>query len=200
MKFIKVSFLVSALFISCNNKVVQEKNIDAISEIKTPSIERNKNDVNFKLINGILFYEDVLFAGIVNDFYIDGSLKSKATYYQGKKEGKFFGYYPDKKKWFERYYHKGLKVKTHKGWFQNGQQMFVYQLNNNGVYNGSVKDWHYNGQLAKHFNFINGKEEGSQKMWTIDGKIKANFFTIDNERHGLIGLKKCVSVLTTDKN
>jgi antitoxin component YwqK of YwqJK toxin-antitoxin module len=74
--------------------------------------------------------------------------------------------------------------------------MFEYQLNNKGSYNGSVKDWHYNGQLAKDFNFIDGLENGSQKMWDLKGKIKANFFTVNGERYGLIGLKKCVSVIS----
>ncbi len=36
-------------------------------------------------------------------------------------------------------------------------------------------------------------------MWDFKGRIKANFYTVANERHGLIGLKKCVSVLH-DKN
>ncbi|WP_282072950.1 hypothetical protein [Polaribacter atrinae] len=73
--------------------------------------------------------------------------------------------------------------------------MFEYHISDKGVYDGSVKDWHYNGQLAKHFNFVDGKETGSQKMWNANGKIRANFYTVNGDRHGLIGLKNCVSVL-----
>ena len=36
-------------------------------------------------------------------------------------------------------------------------------------------------------------------MWKVNGKIRANFFTIKGERHGLIGLKNCVSVITKER-
>ena len=45
---------------------------------------------------------------------------------------------------------------------------------------------------------MEGKERGSQKMWDLDGKITANFYTVENERHGLIGLKNCISNLTLE--
>lgn len=185
-------------FISCDKKSEEIKRVRIVDEVKIPSIDKNKSDTRFKLKNGVLFFEDAPYSGTVNSFYEDGSLKSLSTYYQGKREGQYFGFYPNEQKWFERYYSKGLKTKMHKGWFRNGQQMFEYQFNNNGVYNGFIKDWHANGQLAKHFNFVDGKESGSQKMWKIDGKIRANFFTVKGERHGLIGLKNCVSVVKSE--
>ena len=76
--------------------------------------------------------------------------------------------------------------------------MFEYHFNKIGLYDGSVKDWYESGTLSKHFNFVYGVEEGSQKMWNFSGKITANFYTVNSDRHGLIGLKKCVSV--THKN
>lgn len=170
-----------------------------VEEIMIPSIEKNSKDENFNLKNGILYYQDKPYSGIVKEFYEENTLKSESEYYQGKRHGRFFGYYPNKNKWFERFYKKGIKTGTHKGWFDNGLQMFEYQLNDKGVYDGSLKDWHYNGQLAKHFNFKDGKEIGSQKMWKLNGKIRANFYTVNGERHGLIGLKNCVSVLTEEK-
>lgn len=197
LKILKIIILINVFFISCNTKKQDVKEVIIVDEIQIPTIEKNKNNPNFKLKNGVLWFDDKPYSGTVNEFYVDGNLKSSSEYYQGKREGKFFGFYPNKKKWFERYYAKGIKIKTHKGWFQNEQQMFEYQLNNKGVYNGFVKDWYANGQLAKHFNFADGKEFGSQKMWQPSGKIKANFFTVNGDRHGLIGLKKCVSVVNT---
>jgi antitoxin component YwqK of YwqJK toxin-antitoxin module len=199
LKTLQISVIFCLFFISCNDKVKQEKEIFSIDQIKIPSIKKNKKDTKFKLINGVLFYDDTSFSGTVNEFYNEGILKSTSEYYQGKRQGKFFGFYPNKEKWFQRFYVNGLKVKTHKGWFQNGQQMFEYQFDGKGVYSGSVKDWHFNGQLARFFNFENGKETGSQKMWKVNGKIRANFFTIKGERHGLIGLKNCVSVITKER-
>jgi antitoxin component YwqK of YwqJK toxin-antitoxin module len=200
LRILKIVILFCFCFISCDEKSIAIKQDITVDKIQIPSIEKNKTDVNFKLKNGVLFFIDAPYSGTVNTFYDNGNLKSKSTYYQGKREGNYFGFYPNKKKWFERYYTKGLKIKTHKSWFQNGQQMFEYQFNNQGSYNGFTKDWHLNGQLAKHFNFVEGKETGSQKMWKPTGKIRANFFTVNGERHGLIGLKNCESVIATENN
>ena len=155
----------------------------------------NRDQANIKLKNGVLYLNKMPFSGIVNTFYADGNIKSKSAYDQGKREGLFLGWYSNGEHWFSRSYLKGLKTGIHKGWHKNGTQMFEYHFNNKGVYNGVVKDWFANGTLAKHFNFVAGTEAGSQKMWDLKGKIRANFYTVNAERHGLIGLKKCVSVL-----
>ena len=197
MRLIIIYFLSFIFFISCNTKTNEIKEPISADEVQISSIEKNRKDASFQLKNGILYFDDKPYSGIVNEFYSDEILKSISTYNLGKKEGEYLGFYPNQKKRFERFYSKGVKVKTHKGWYKNGQQLFEYQFNNLGAYHGYVKDWHLNGQLAKHFNFENGQEVGSQKMWTLTGKIRANFFTVNGERHGLIGLKNCVSVATT---
>ena len=166
--------------------------------MKIPLIETNKKNRHLKLNNGVLSFREKAYSGIVNEFYVDGNIKSKSEYYQGKRQGFFNGWYRNGSEWFQRFYNKGLKSDIHIGWHTNGKQMFEYHFNNKGVYHGSVKDWHSNGILGKHFNFVDGKETGSQKMWNLKGKIRANFYTVNNERHGLIGLKNCVSVLKTE--
>ena len=193
-------FLFSILFfISCDETRKEINDEIIVEKITIPAIEKNRKHLLFQLKNGVLFFDIKPFSGVVKEFYAEGSIKSTAQYYLGKRQGTYFGWYQNKKKWFERFYINGLKAKVHKGWHKNGMQMFVYHFKNTGVYNGSVKDWYANGVLAKSFNFIEGKEAGAQKMWDFKGRIKANFFTVANERHGLIGLKKCVSVLH-DKN
>mgnify|MGYP005990188139 FL=1 len=198
MKYIKAIILFGLIFINCDDKVDKISN-DSVGEINIPSIEKNILNQSFKYKMGILYFNNKPYSGVVNEFYENESLKSKSEYYNGKREGDYFGWYANGSKWFQRFYSKGIKVKTHKGWFKNGQQMFEYQINNKGVYDGFVKDWHLNGQIAKHFNFLNGKETGSQKMWKPNGKIRANFYTVEGERFGLIGLKNCVSVLSKNK-
>ena len=198
MKILLNIVFIVTFFISCDDSSKEVKSVISSVEIEIPLVEKDGSDVRFQLKNGVLFFKEKPYSGIVNYYYLDKSLKSTATYYQGKREGKYLGYYPNQNKWFERYYSKGIKIKTHKAWYQNGQQMFEYQFNNQGVYDGYVKDWHFNGKLAKHFNFIDGKEVGSQKMWKSTGKISANFFTVNGERHGLIGLKNCISITKTE--
>ena len=180
---------------SCNDRIQEKENTISIAKIKNSLIEVNRNQANIKLKNGVLYIKETPFSGIVNTFYADGNIKAKAAYDQGKREGFFWGWYRNGKQWFKRSYIKGLKAGIHKGWHENGARMFEYHFNNKGVYNGAVKDWFANGALAKHFNFVGGKEAGSQKMWDLKGKIRANFYTVNAERHGLIGLKKCISVL-----
>tara|TARA_B110000091_G_scaffold214451_1_gene268007 strand:+ start:5555 stop:6085 length:531 start_codon:yes stop_codon:yes gene_type:complete len=163
--------------------------------IVIPNVEKERLAVEFELINGVLFFKEKAYSGIVNEFYSEGSIKTKSEYYQGKRQGFYSGWYVNGNKWFQRFYTNGLKSKIHLGWYLNGNQMFEYQFNTKGLYHGSVKDWHEKGMLAKHFNFVDGVEEGSQKMWDFSGKITANFYTVNSDRHGLIGLKKCVSVV-----
>ena len=196
MKYLKAYLLICLIAVSCTSKKQETAILVPTVEIKIPSIKKNKGDAKFKLTNGVLFFDKIPFSGTVNDFYIDGKLKSTSEYYLGKRHHKYFGFYRNGNKWFERFYVNGLKSDEHKGWFENGQQMFHYQFNNKGLYDGFVKDWHLNGTQAKHFNFMKGKESGPQKMWFLNGKIRANFHTINGERHGLIGLKKCISVLS----
>ena len=182
------------IFTFCKQQNKEESVLFSLEEIVIPSTVKNKNDINFKLENGILFFANQAYSGVVNEYYSAGNLKSESEYYQGKREGKYLGFYPNNQKSFERLYTNGLKSGIHFGWYLNKIKKFEYHFNNKGAYNGSIKDWFANGVLAKHFNFIEGKEAGSQKMWNSKGEIRANFYTVKNERHGLIGLKKCVSV------
>ncbi|MDA9339433.1 hypothetical protein N9Q68_00520 [Polaribacter sp.] len=163
--------------------------------IVIPNVEKDKSAVEFELINGVLFFKEKTYSGIANEFYSSGKLKTKSEYYQGKRYGTYKGWYESGNKWFERFYTNGLKSQIHRGWYLNGNQMFEYYFNTKGLYHGSVKDWHENEIVAKHFNFVDGVEDGSQKMWDLSGKITANFYTVNRDRHGLIGLKKCVSIL-----
>jgi len=197
LKFVKINILIFLFFFSCDD-TVQENENTSVYKMKIPSIEINKVNNHLKLKNGILYFEGKQYSGIVNEFYEDENIKSKSEYYQGKRHGFFLGWYRNGEQWFERFYIKGLKSGVHKGWYKNGVQMFEYHFNNKGVYHGVVKDWYTNGMLTKYFNFVQGKESGSQKMWDLKGKLRANFYTINGERHGLIGLKKCVSVLKTE--
>lgn len=92
------SIFLILLFISCNQPKQEIKELIVVDEILIPRIEKNKSDINFKLKNGILFYSDEPYSGIVNEFYKDANLKSKSTYYEGKREGEYFGFYADQKK------------------------------------------------------------------------------------------------------
>ncbi len=182
---------------ACN---FEKEEIISEKSVVIPTTEKNLSNVNFTVINGVLFFHKTPYSGIINEYYSDKKLKTKSQYFEGRREGYYKGWYTNGNKWFERTYKKGIKRGIHLGWYENEVKMFVYHFNKNGEYHGEIKEWYSNKQLLKVFNYVDGKEEGSQKMWQENGKIRANFVVKNGERFGLIGLKKCYSVNIIDES
>lgn len=153
--------------------------------------EENKQ---LQLNNGVLFYNNMPFSGLLKSFDKINQTKNRVYYLDGKKDGEERNLFQNDSLAVLRFYKNGLKVGVHKSWRENGQQKFEYPYNNQGVYHGTIKEWYANGQLVREFNYVNGKESGTQKMWLHNGNIRANYTVINGERFGLIGLKKCYSV------
>jgi len=175
-KFTKLYFLM-LLLIACND--------NASSMI----ISDSHNDL--ELNNGILFFGNETFNGTIISRYVNQSMKSEIQYLKGKKNGFERHWYKNHTLAIDRTYHNGLKVGIHYGFWENGKKKFIYHFNDQGAYEGSVKEWFRTGQLLRHFNYVNGRESGKQQMWLENGKLRANYEVIDDERYGLIGLKKC---------
>lgn len=154
----------------------------------------NVGSTDLELVNGVLYYQDSPFEGILVSKYGDASLKMKLQYAAGRKDGCEKQWYRNGQLSQTRWYSKGLKTGIHSGWWEDGTQKFIYQFNEKGEYDGNRKEWYRNGNLILDFNYSNGKEIGSQRMWTDSGKIRANYVVKNGERFGLIGLKKCYNV------
>jgi antitoxin component YwqK of YwqJK toxin-antitoxin module len=152
-----------------------------------------KGDAGLELKNGVLFYNNTPFDGILLEFDQINGTNNESNYVGGKKEGIERKVYTNNMLAEERMYDKGLKIGIHKGWYKDGSVKFEYHYGN-GMYDGSFKEWYQNGIPLKDFNYKKGKEYGSQKMWLSNGKIRANYVVKNGERFGLIGLKKCYSV------
>lgn len=149
--------------------------------------------------NGVLFYNDLPYNGIIKTFDEVNQTNNTAHYLNGKKDGEERKFFQNESLAEIRFYKTGKKIGTHKSWFENGQQKFEYPYSKKGFYNGTLKEWYANGQQVKEFNYVEGKESGTQKMWLSNGNIRANYTVINGERFGLIGLKKCYSVNTTNE-
>ncbi|MDO6739167.1 toxin-antitoxin system YwqK family antitoxin [Wenyingzhuangia sp. 2_MG-2023] len=141
--------------------------------------------------NRVLYHLEEPYTGRVYQKYNDTLLRFDKQYKSGLLNGV-------SKKWYSngvlaefRVYQAGNKVKTHKGWWSNGNQKFIFTYNDEGVYHGNAKEWFENGQLYKDFNYTNGHEEGSQKMYLNDGTYRANYVIKNGEKFGLIGSKGC---------
>lgn len=151
---------------------------------------------NLVLVNGVLEFKKEPLTGRLISNYANGNLKSEIFYEEGKKNG-------SEKYWLEngdlaqeRFYINGLKTGIHSAWWDLETPKFVYHFNNQGEFDGEVKEWYRSGQLYMRFNYKKGKESGSQRLWKIDGSVKANYEVVNGERFGLIGLKKCYQVTT----
>ena len=104
MKFYITHIFVLFIFLSCNSTIQEKEKIFSIDEIKIPLIETNKKNRHLKLNNGVLSFREKAYSGIVNEFYVDGNIKSKSEYYQGKRQGFFNGWYRNGSEWFQRFY------------------------------------------------------------------------------------------------
>ena len=149
---------------------------------------------NLKLDNGILFYNETPFDGVLVAYYEAEKLKSKIEYVNGKKHGYEKQWYRNGDKLIERFYKEGFKTGIHKSWWADGTKKFEYEFNEKGEFHGVVKEWYKSGQIFRDFNYAEGKELRSQRMWKNDGTLKANYEVVNGERFGLIGLKKCYTV------
>lgn len=148
------------------------------------------------LNNGVLMYKEQPFNGILEDYYSNGLKKVEVMYDDGRKHGVETQWYFDGAIAARRHYFEGKKSGLHKGFWENGNNKFIYQFNNMGAYDGNIKEWYRSGEIMRDFNYVNGKENGSQKMWMQNGSIRANYEVVNGERFGLIGLKKCYQVTT----
>ncbi len=151
-------------------------------------------DAELELVNGVLFYRNLPFNGLLVSGHDDTSFKMKLQYIDGRKDGYEKQWYANGVLSQSRWYSKGLKIGNHLGWWEDGTQKFDYWYNEKGEHDGSRREWYKNGQLILDFNYLNGKETGRQRTWTETGKTRANYEVKNGERFGLIGLKKCYTV------
>lgn len=159
----------------------------------------DKTSTELELVNGVLYYQNNPFNGLLVSRYDDASFKMKLKYKEGRKHGYEKQWHLNGELSQSRSYSQGIKIENHIGWWEDGVKKFNYHYNEKGEYHGNRKEWYKNGQLVRDFNYSNGKEIGSQRMWTDSGKIRANYEVKKGERFGLIGLKKCYTV-NTDSN
>ncbi len=180
MRFLVLFIVLVSMLVSCKGKYLVV----------------DKSNTELTVVNGVLYYQNNPFEGLLVSTYANTSFKMKLQYVAGRKDGYEKQWYPNGKPSQSRWYSQGIKINNHLGWWKDGTPKFEYHFNTKGEYEGSRKEWYPNGQLVRDFNYASGKEIGSQRMWTDGGKIRANYEVRNGERFGLIGLKKCYTVKT----
>jgi len=156
-----------------------------------PSRDFSGNEL--QLVHAILLHNGTPFTGVVTELFANGSLKSNATYREGKQHG-------IEKVWYEngqlssiRFYENGKKVATHKGWWENGSERFVYHFVD-GEHHGENTQWYLSGQIFQQRQYEHGKEVGAQKAWRENGKLYVNYVVVDGVKYGIANARLCYTV------
>ncbi len=174
---------------SCQNKKaksVEQSFVDAKQKI----IELADSSISNR--QGVLFYQEKPFTGIVIDKYPNNHLAMKNNYLNGMLEGKQEKWYPDGSKMEVRFYQENRKSGEHRGWWENGQMKYEYFIEND-IPIKTHREWYKNEQLYSLSNYNQeGQPEGEQKMWFENGQIKSNYVIKDGRRFGFLGAKGCM--------
>jgi len=184
--FLLVAALGIFLCIDANGSKVKE---DLIS---IPSVTVNISDSQLHYNNGLCFYRQQLYSGIIEDEYSNEKRHHERSFYKGKEEGWTLFFYEDGTLAEKRYYHLGEKDSVHTGWWQNGKPRFEYHFKQ-GLYNGNYKEWYSSGQGYKHILYINGKDEWG-KGWRESGKMFMNYTMKDGRRYGIVNSNLCYTI------
>lgn len=151
------------------------------------------NDPGLTIHNGVCYYRDKLFNGILQDLHENGALKSVIHYNDGRKNGEESTYYPDGNKETWRWFIKGEKDSVHRGWWPNGQLKFEYHFTK-GNYNGLFSEWYQGGQPLKKIVYKNGEELGATG-WRENGKLYMNYIMKDGRRYGIANANLCYNLV-----
>jgi antitoxin component YwqK of YwqJK toxin-antitoxin module len=152
-----------------------------------------EDDPQLRLSNGVLFYAERPFSGVVASNYANGQAKAKTEYHRGLQHGASWMWYEDGSLLWQREYRNGKKHGEHKGWWPNGAKKFVYHFIN-GEHEGEASEWYVNGRLAQRNHYERGQELGLQQAWRENGKLYANYVAKNGKRYGLINSRLCYTV------
>ena len=95
-----------------------------------------------------------------------------------------------------RKYREGKKIGRYIGYYETGNIKFEENFKNN-LNHGKLFIWSNEGKLVRESNYKNGYESGLQKIWESNGKIKSNYIVKNKRRYGLLGTKNCINETDT---
>lgn len=154
----------------------------------------NLNAIYLENNNGSVFHNGKLFSGVVYSLYPDTKDTAEIMGFKnGKEHGEWKQFFPSGKLSSQRFFDKGIKIKTLKEWWDNGNIKISGSFFK-GENNGEYKEWNRNGGLVREMHYKLGYEEGSQKQFYDNGKIRSNYVVSHGKRYGLLGTKNCVNV------
>ncbi len=154
----------------------------------------NANDAALINRNGIIFYRNQVFSGVVYALYPGTTDTSDiARYLNGREHGSWKKFYENGTLKEMRTFENGKKTGVLTSWWPNGNKQMVYRFNND-EYHGTCREWNEKGSLVKEMNYTMGYEAGDQKSWYDNGTTRSNYIIRNGRRYGLLGTKNCINV------
>ena len=69
----------------------------------------------------------------------------------------------------------------------------------NDVFDGTLKEWSFNGILTRGNQYVDGQEKGKQQLWYDNGKLRANYVVKEGRIYGLAGTMNCFNAAERKK-
>jgi antitoxin component YwqK of YwqJK toxin-antitoxin module len=180
-----VILIICFITFGCNPK---DKNANTIFEkvdvSQIPNITIFENDAKLNPQNGVYYFNNKPFSGYIKSNYNFDSLKSTASYFQGKQHGITQTFFSNGKLETERNYKNGIGYGRHFGYWENGNMKFDFTYYDDKR-EGIQKQWYESGSKYYELSFSGDRENGMQKAWRENGKPYINYEVKDGVRYGL---------------
>jgi antitoxin component YwqK of YwqJK toxin-antitoxin module len=201
--FFIISVIFVALFSSCNQSIGSQKNHKKIKNTSILEIQfKNKHilqdtvvptDTRFSIKNGIYFYNDSTFSGVLKTYYPRVEMTTYTSFYKGKRNGSYNSFYKNEQLYEVKQYQNNRINGKHLMYWKNGNLKVSYNYID-GKKEGTQKRWYDNGNQYAIFNYKNDKREGVQKAWRASGKLYINNEIKNGKTYGLNRASLCYKV------
>jgi antitoxin component YwqK of YwqJK toxin-antitoxin module len=192
-KFIILLFC--QLIFSCSETVNKKSNnvFEKVDISHVPNTTIFLNDNKLKLDNGVYYFNNKPYSGFIKEMYQNDTVKSFASYYQGRQHGTTKTFFENGKLETERNYKNGIGYGRHYGYWANGNMKFDFSYFNDKR-EGMQKQWYESGSPYCFLMYKNDIEDGMQKAWRENGKPYINYESKDGHRYGLQKANLCYTL------
>lgn len=135
---------------------------DGIAQTFKQNGEVEKTEIfknGYLLSIGIIDAEG-LYQGMWENYYLNGKLKSKGEYLDGKKYGKWIYYFQNGKVEQEGYYDKNGSFTGTWKWYYDNSQLLRTEEFRRGLEDGMLEEYDRNGKLITKGEYFDGEQEG----------------------------------------
>lgn len=152
-------------------------------------------DPKLEVRNGIYFWENKKFTGVVSALYPNSRPKYFRSVMKGMMHGQYASFYESGDRFEVRQYIRNMATGRHYGYWPDGKTLkFDYNYNQEKR-QGMQKKWYKNGRPYLFAHFKDDHEDGLQQGWRENGKLFLNYVAKDGHTYGLQQSALCYTLL-----